>query len=219
MKNFRIFVEIIKDVVIILLVGYIMFFNNRKSNIYDKYYAYMYKDSLKYYKNKLGNVVDKNVFNFEKKKYFAKLKTKDSLISTLQKQVKYYKRKAIRNATIVKQVVKFDTIIKQDTLYFDKKINLTYKDKYADLRVTGYQDTVKWHIRFPIKFSTIRLKEKGKEKIRIITDNPYAKIQGVNSFDFYRPKRWNIGIQGGVGITPKGIQPYIGFGLQYNIKK
>ena len=29
--------------------------------------------------------------------------------------------------------------------------------------------------------------------------------------------RWSIGIQGGVGITPKGVQPYLGVGVSYRI--
>lgn len=32
-----------------------------------------------------------------------------------------------------------------------------------------------------------------------------------------KPSRWNVGIQGGVGITPKGIQPYIGVGVSYKL--
>lgn len=32
-------------------------------------------------------------------------------------------------------------------------------------------------------------------------------------------RRWNIGIQGGVGMTPKGALPYIGFGVTYNLLK
>lgn len=28
--------------------------------------------------------------------------------------------------------------------------------------------------------------------------------------------RWNVGIQGGVGITPRGIQPYLGIGASFN---
>lgn len=27
-----------------------------------------------------------------------------------------------------------------------------------------------------------------------------------------KSKRWSIGVQGGIGMTPKGIQPYVGFG-------
>lgn len=32
-------------------------------------------------------------------------------------------------------------------------------------------------------------------------------------------RRWNIGIQAGYGITPRGPQPYLGVGVQYNIVK
>lgn len=31
------------------------------------------------------------------------------------------------------------------------------------------------------------------------------------------PRHWGLGIQGGVGITPKGIQPYVGLGAYYRI--
>jgi hypothetical protein len=32
-----------------------------------------------------------------------------------------------------------------------------------------------------------------------------------------KPKRWGIGIHGGVGISKGGFTPYIGIGVQYNI--
>ena len=32
-----------------------------------------------------------------------------------------------------------------------------------------------------------------------------------------KPKRWGIGVSAGGAITPHGIQPYIGVGLQYNL--
>ena len=31
------------------------------------------------------------------------------------------------------------------------------------------------------------------------------------------PRHWGLGIQGGVGLTPKGIQPYVGLGAYYRI--
>lgn len=34
-----------------------------------------------------------------------------------------------------------------------------------------------------------------------------------------KPKRWNIGVSAGYGITPKGLQPYIGLGVTYNLIK
>ena len=33
-----------------------------------------------------------------------------------------------------------------------------------------------------------------------------------------KPKRWSIGLQGGLGITPKGVQPYIGVGVNFRLK-
>lgn len=31
------------------------------------------------------------------------------------------------------------------------------------------------------------------------------------------PRHWGLGVQGGVGMTPKGIQPYVGVGAYYRI--
>lgn len=65
----------------------------------------------------------------------------------------------------------------------------------------------------------------------------YAKISGINAYleeirvypktitqyitttetIFTPPRKWSIGIQGGIGITPKGLQPYIGFGVERKI--
>lgn len=61
----------------------------------------------------------------------------------------------------------------------------------------------------------------------------YARVSGINAFleeikvypkhstvyinttekVYLKPKKWDIGLQGGIGITPKGVQPYIGFGV------
>ena len=30
-----------------------------------------------------------------------------------------------------------------------------------------------------------------------------------------KPKRWNVGLQAGYGMTPKGFTPYIGLGVSY----
>ena len=31
-------------------------------------------------------------------------------------------------------------------------------------------------------------------------------------------KHWTIGLQAGIGLTPKGVQPYIGVGVSYNFR-
>ncbi|MFR1988145.1 MAG: DUF6808 domain-containing protein, partial [Prevotellamassilia sp.] len=32
-----------------------------------------------------------------------------------------------------------------------------------------------------------------------------------------KPRRWSVGVQGGYGLTPKGLQPYVGVGLSVKL--
>lgn len=54
------------------------------------------------------------------------------------------------------------------------------------------------------------------EEIRVY---PKTITQYVNTkeYIYVPPKKWSIGIQGGIGITPKGLQPYIGIGFTYDL--
>lgn len=49
---------------------------------------------------------------------------------------------------------------------------------------------------------------------------PKTVTQYINTTEtvYIPPRKWSIGIQGGVGITPKGFQPYIGVGFSYHLK-
>lgn len=44
---------------------------------------------------------------------------------------------------------------------------------------------------------------------------PKTVTQYINTTEtvYIPPRKWSIGIQGGVGITPKGLQPYLGLGV------
>ena len=66
----------------------------------------------------------------------------------------------------------------------------------------------------------------------------YAKISGINAYleeirvypktitqyintkeyVYVPPKKWSVGIQGGIGITPKGLQPYLGVGVSRRLE-
>jgi hypothetical protein len=66
----------------------------------------------------------------------------------------------------------------------------------------------------------------------------YARVSGINAYleeirvyprtvtnyinttekVYIQPPKWSIGLQGGYGITPKGLQPYIGVGISYQLK-
>ena len=86
-----------------------------------------------------------------------------------------------------------DTIIvsKTDSINIELPIEQkVYSDSAYTAYISGFQprlDSI--HIYYPTRYITTTITEK---------------------------KRFSYGIQAGVGLTPKGIQPYIGFGLQYN---
>jgi hypothetical protein len=66
----------------------------------------------------------------------------------------------------------------------------------------------------------------------------YARISGINAYlehievyprtttryitnterVYIQPKKWSVGIQGGIGITPKGLQPYFGVGVSRRLE-
>lgn len=67
---------------------------------------------------------------------------------------------------------------------------------------------------------------------KVYEDSPYkAYVSGYNasldSFLIYprnevitirqKTKRWNIGVQAGYGVTPKGFMPYVGFGVSITL--
>lgn len=44
--------------------------------------------------------------------------------------------------------------------------------------------------------------------------------RSIREYKLPRPagkKRWNVGIQAGYGVTPRGFQPYIGIGVSFSI--
>ena len=88
-----------------------------------------------------------------------------------------------------------------DTVYLDKPYNgyvftqetKCYSDNSTyDMQVSGINIELDW-----------------------IKTYPKTITQYVNTTEtiYIPPKKWSVGIQGGVGITPKGLQPYIGFGV------
>lgn len=45
----------------------------------------------------------------------------------------------------------------------------------------------------------------------------YQTTQTVTICNTLPAPRWSVGIQAGVGLTPKGVQPYIGAGISYRL--
>lgn len=45
----------------------------------------------------------------------------------------------------------------------------------------------------------------------------YQRQSVVKVTERETPPRWSLGLQGGVGVTPKGVQPYLGVGITYRL--
>jgi hypothetical protein len=119
-----------------------------------------------------------------------------------------------------------DTVIdvQIDTQYFPKPV--PYKVEVRDTVYidNSFQNSQDWKVLVQeikeYKDSTFYARISGinayLEEIRVY---PKTITQYVNTkeYIYVPPKKWSVGIQGGVGITPKGLQPYIGFGVQRKI--
>lgn len=84
----------------------------------------------------------------------------------------------------------------RDTIYIGGQMLFQevkeYKDSSYYARISGINANLEEIRVFP-KYSTVYI-------------NTTEKV-------YIKPKKWELGVQGGVGITPKGVQPYIGFGV------
>ena len=94
-----------------------------------------------------------------------------------------------------------DTIRLTDTIYMEGQALFQevkeYKDSSYYARVSGINANLEDIRVFP-KCSTVYI-------------NTTEKV-------YLKPKKWELGLQGGVGITPKGVQPYMGFGVTRRLK-
>ena len=103
------------------------------------------------------------------------------------------------------------------TAYKPQPYKVVVRDTVA---VNSFQNSTDWKVLVQeikeYKDSTYYAKISGinayLEEIRVY---PKTITQYVNTkeYIYIPPPKWSIGIQGGVGITPKGLQPYIGFGV------
>ena len=109
----------------------------------------------------------------------------------------------IRYATVTVPV--FDTIRTHyaDTLYSDS-VSVTlpitqkvYKDSTYEAWVSGYMPVL--------------------DSIRIFQPTTVITNTITKTDVRYKTKRWGIGVQAGIGVTPSKIEPYIGIGVTYNI--
>ncbi len=119
-----------------------------------------------------------------------------------------------------------DTIV--DTI---KVVKPVAKDsvitRYKWVNVERVKDTTIVNEVSEVVFDTIRIRLPIENK-HYTAESYDAWVSGyepsLDSIKVYqrevKPKqsRWSVGVQGGLGITPKGVQPYLGIGVSYRLK-
>lgn len=119
-----------------------------------------------------------------------------------------------------------DTIV--DTIKVIKPIamdSVVTRHKWVNVERVNYIDSV--NTISEVVFDTIRIRLPIESK-HYTAESYDAWVSGyepqLDSIKVYnrtivtKPKRWSIGLQGGLGITPKGVQPYVGVGFSYRLK-
>lgn len=81
--------------------------------------------------------------------------------------------------------------VSKDVYLYETKL---YKDSVLMAQVSGINATLDWYEAY----------------IPTRTEYIYSNV-------YIPPKRLSVGLQGGVGVTPKGLQPYIGVGVTYRL--
>lgn len=181
----------------------------------------MYKDSISYYKDRLGHVYSALEIH--------QMKIKD-LNDSLQREAKNHKdpiyitrtKIQIKNDTIIKLVT--DSIVKNDSIY---SIHSFYKDNYLKLDETiisrdssSYATLDSLSINADI-YQNIILKN-GKYYSIVRTNNPYVKITEQEAVfiqdKIKKPRKWGFTVGVGYGINYHGqCYPYLGIMFGYRL--
>ena len=119
-----------------------------------------------------------------------------------------------------------DTIV--DTIKVVKPIAVdSVVTRYKWVNVERVKDTTIVNEVSEVVFDTIRIRLPIESK-HYTAESYDAWVSGyepqLDSIKVYqrevktKQSRWSIGLQGGLGITPKGVQPYLGIGVSYRLK-
>lgn len=125
------------------------------------------------------------------------------------------------------EVVKWDTIVQTKPIAVESKVVelRSYRVKLLG-RIDGSSNDSVYNADSVVVELPIEQKVYGDSTYKAWVSGFDARLDSIK---LYQPtkyitittkqktSRWNVVIQGGVGITPKGIQPYIGVGVSYKL--
>lgn len=125
------------------------------------------------------------------------------------------------------EVVKWDTIVQTKPIAVESKVVelRSYRVKLLG-KINGSSSDSSYNADSAVVELPIEQKVYGDSTYKAWVSGFDARLDSIKLFQptkyitittKQKPSRWNVGIQGGVGITPKGIQPYIGVGVSYKL--
>lgn len=92
-----------------------------------------------------------------------------------------------------------DTVVVHTTDTFEREVIVTLPREVITYEDTAYRAVVSGY-------------KPSLDSLTIYHQREYIKVT-----EQLPAPRWSVGIQGGVGVTPKGVQPYIGVGVSYRL--
>ena len=233
MKNITI---IIASAIIIVMLLLHDCSNTALLDVYKKKYEaqLLLDDSVRHYKDKYGKSVSSiGVLEVQNAKQVLDLKSDKEIVKYLQSEVKKYKGQKPEVITVVKETVKFDTIIETDStiVYIDSAGNkeveylIDFNGPWVFLSGKVNSKTSDISIELDNKYSVafIRNKRTKKMEVFVTNENPYCEISEMLAYKVTmpKPKKFGLGVMAGYGINVTNAQPapFIGIGISYNLIK
>lgn len=175
------------------------------------------KDSVRYYKNELGQeIAIKTALHGDKEALELLLSNTESELKELTK-----KFKDIQSAGQVKTITKIDTIRIGYEMPVPFKFSRDWQknDPFYSIAGTSTQDGITINsLEIPNTLSFVVGKKKGNFIIEAVNSNPHIKTTGLDAYSFKLPKkRFGVFVFAGYGIGSAGLTPLVGVGVGYNI--
>jgi hypothetical protein len=190
-------------------------------------------DSTKHYRDKYGlEHAENTVLEASHTSLLLSLKTSDSLVLELQSKVRQFKKELKGDGSVTifhtRDTVYKETITNVSFPVNDScnpKYSTTFKDKFLHYTIDAYKDSTKFQLETFHDYSVVigSKRDKWYKKKHTFVDvsdtNPYTSIKSLKAFEVKDKSKshFSFGIQGGYGITPTGLQPYIGIGGQFKL--
>lgn len=197
------------------------------------------QDTIIKLKGKDGNQVSQiALLTDASTKLFLKVKSRDGTIIELQQALKDEKSKVKNGGSVTiinsstnftgtstSTIISLNPVINGDTVRLFPVYESINKDTlWIKYLIKASKDTTTLDLQVKGKYKVVigSIKDgwfKHKPIVEVTNYNPYTDTKSLRAFEVKdnRKNRISLGLQGGYGITLKGLSPYIGMGFNYKI--